>query len=62
MTLSTEYRQIEFKGSRREVEEWLESIEKVKNNSPWMKTHRFNSFAPIRHHARVKWFVDGESK
>lgn len=62
MTLSTRYREIEIKGSQREVEEWMESIEKVKQDSPWIKKHRFGSFAPIRHNAKVKWFVDGESK
>ncbi|KAI9316973.1 hypothetical protein BX666DRAFT_2027051 [Dichotomocladium elegans] len=61
MTLSTQNRQIEIKGSRREVEEWMESIKKVKQNSPWVKAHRFGSFAPVRHHAKVKWFVDGEN-
>lgn len=62
MTLSTEFRQIEIKGNKRQVEEWLESIKKVQSESPWIKNHRFSSFAPIRYKAKVKWFVDGESR
>ncbi|KAI9490490.1 hypothetical protein BDB00DRAFT_837407 [Zychaea mexicana] len=61
MTLSTLYREIEIKGSRREVDEWMDSIERVKKDSPWVKNHRFSSFAPVRHKAKVKWFVDGEN-
>ncbi|KAI9309557.1 hypothetical protein BJ944DRAFT_154121 [Cunninghamella echinulata] len=61
ITLSNQFRRIEIKGSKREVEEWLESIKKVQENSPWVKNHRFGSFAPIRYDSKVKWFVDGEA-
>ncbi|KAI9244178.1 hypothetical protein BDA99DRAFT_529337 [Phascolomyces articulosus] len=61
MTLSTLYREVEIKGSRREVDEWMESIERVKRDSPWVKNHRFSSFAPVRKNGKVKWFVDGEN-
>ncbi|KAI8148533.1 hypothetical protein BJV82DRAFT_268405 [Fennellomyces sp. T-0311] len=61
MTLSTMYREIEIKGNRREIDEWMESIQRVKKDSPWVKNHRFGSFAPVRHKAKVKWFVDGEN-
>lgn len=37
----------------------MASIKKVQTDSPWMKRHRFLSFAPIRNDAKVKWFVDG---
>ncbi|KAI7865707.1 hypothetical protein BDF14DRAFT_1729766 [Spinellus fusiger] len=58
--LSNRFRKIEIKGSKRQVEEWMESIKKVSKESPWVKNHRFGSFAPVRHHAKAKWFVDGE--
>lgn len=61
MTLATQFRHIEIKGSLRQVDEWRESIAKVQSDSPWVKPHRFDSFAPIRYNAKVKWFVDGES-
>lgn len=57
-----ESRKIEIKGTKREVDQWLESIEKVRDESPWVQNHRFGSFAPVRNNAKVKWFVDGESK
>jgi hypothetical protein len=60
ITLFNKFRRIEIKGSRREVEDWMESIQKVLNNSPWIKNHRFGSFAPIRHNSKMKWFVDAE--
>lgn len=56
-----ESRKIEIKGTKREVDQWLESIEKVRDESPWVQNHRFGSFAPVRNNAKVKWFVDGES-
>ncbi|KAI9011006.1 hypothetical protein CLU79DRAFT_839416 [Phycomyces nitens] len=58
--LSNRFRRIEIKGSKRQVEEWMESIQKVSKNSPWVTNHRFGSFSPIRHTAKVKWFVDAE--
>ncbi|KAI8372984.1 uncharacterized protein BYT42DRAFT_54298 [Radiomyces spectabilis] len=58
--LANKFRRIEIKGSKRQVEEWMEGILKVQQESPWCKNHRFGSFAPIRNHAKVKWFVDGE--
>lgn len=57
-----ESRKIEIKGTKREIDQWLESIEKVRDESPWVQNHRFGSFAPVRNNAKVKWFVDGESK
>lgn len=60
--ISNESRQIEIKGTKREVDQWLESIEKVKEESPWVQNHRFGSFAPVRQNAKVKWFVDAESE
>ncbi|KAI9280713.1 hypothetical protein BY458DRAFT_430498 [Sporodiniella umbellata] len=54
-------REIEIKGTKREVDQWVQSIQKVKNESPWVRHNRFGSFAPIRHNAKVKWFVDAEN-
>jgi hypothetical protein len=61
ITISNESRQIEIKGTKREVDQWLESITKVKDESPWVQNHRFGSFAPVRQSAKVKWFVDAEN-
>ncbi|KAI9272214.1 hypothetical protein EDC94DRAFT_655615 [Helicostylum pulchrum] len=61
ITVFNQSRKIEIKGTKREVDQWLESIEKVQDESPWVQNHRFGSFAPVRHNAKVKWFVDGEN-
>ncbi|KAI9485673.1 MAG: hypothetical protein EXX96DRAFT_494975 [Benjaminiella poitrasii] len=60
ITIENRFRRIEIKGSRREIDDWMESIQRVLSESPWVKNHRFGSFAPIRHNAKVRWFVDGE--
>lgn len=60
ITMENQFRRIEMKGSRREIEEWKSSIQRVLKNSPWIKNHRFGSFAPIRHQAKLRWFVDAE--
>jgi hypothetical protein len=54
-------RRIEMKGDARTLSEFLESIEKVKRSSPWVRQHRFDSYAPIRENAKVKWYVDGKN-
>ena len=61
ISISNQSRKIEIKGTKREVDQWLESMEKVRNESPWVQNHRFGSFAPVRTNAKVKWFVDAES-
>ncbi|KAI8376797.1 hypothetical protein BD560DRAFT_445548 [Blakeslea trispora] len=60
IVMENKFRRIELKGSRREIEDWRQSIDRVLVNSPWVKNHRFGSFAPIRHNAKIRWFVDGE--
>ncbi|PKC70587.1 phospholipase D/nuclease [Rhizophagus irregularis] len=50
-----------MKGDNRTLSEFLESIEKVKRSSPWVRQHRFDSYAPIRENAKVKWYVDGKN-
>ncbi|KAG0179127.1 hypothetical protein DFQ29_002490 [Apophysomyces sp. BC1021] len=54
-------RRIEIKGpTNRHIEEWMKSLDKVQKESPWVINHRFGSFAPVREHAKVKWFVDSQ--
>jgi hypothetical protein len=60
ITIKNKTRRIDIKGpANRVIEDWMASIKKVQTDSPWMKRHRFLSFAPIRNDAKVKWFVDG---
>ncbi|SAL97159.1 hypothetical protein [Absidia glauca] len=60
ITISNSTRRIEIKGpTNRHVEEWMECLDTIKSKSPWIRNHRFGSFAPIRPNAKVKWFVDG---
>ncbi|CAO3590630.1 unnamed protein product [Absidia cylindrospora] len=61
ITLSNSFRRIEIKGSKRQIDEWMDGITKVQDESPWVKNHRFGSFAPIRFDSKVKWFVDAEN-
>jgi competence CoiA-like predicted nuclease len=57
--LKNSSRHIEIKAPTSNIEEWIESLEKVQKESPWVANHRFGSFAPIRENAKAKWFVDG---
>ncbi|KAF9181195.1 hypothetical protein BGZ51_005587 [Haplosporangium sp. Z 767] len=55
------YRKIEIKGEHnREMLEWMNQFNKVKSSSPWMRSHRFGSFAPQRENAKVRYYVDGK--
>src|SRR2546430_384630 len=53
-------RKIELKGDKRTLDSLMESIHKVKVSSPWVRQHRFDSYAPKREAAKVKWYVDGK--
>ncbi|KAG0206299.1 hypothetical protein BGX28_002245 [Mortierella sp. GBA30] len=54
-------RRIEMKGDRnRGMVEWMERIQKMQQTSPWVKSHRFGSFAPEREDAKVRYYVDGK--
>jgi hypothetical protein len=53
-------RRIELKGEQRKLNEFLESIQRVMQSSPWVKQHRFDSYGPIREDVKVKWYVDGK--
>ncbi|KAI8981744.1 hypothetical protein BDF20DRAFT_911999 [Mycotypha africana] len=59
-TISNATRRIEIKApTTKHFEEWLESLEKVQKDSPWVMNHRFGSYAPIRKNAKARWFIDG---
>lgn len=59
--LKNSYRKIEIKGERnREMLEWMEYFKKMQQSSPWVKSHRFGSFAPERSDAKVRYYVDGK--
>ncbi|KAI9471840.1 MAG: hypothetical protein EXX96DRAFT_581892 [Benjaminiella poitrasii] len=58
--LSNATRRIEIKApTSKHIEEWIENLEKVQMESPWIMNHRFGSYAPIRENAKAKWFIDG---
>ncbi|KAI9313552.1 hypothetical protein BX666DRAFT_1977704 [Dichotomocladium elegans] len=60
LSIENAFRRFNIKGSKRQIGELMESLKRVQQDSPWVKSHRFNSFAPVRSHAKVKWFIDGE--
>ena len=39
--------------------QFVESIQKMIDSSPWSKKHRFDSFAPVRTNVQSQWLVDG---
>lgn len=52
-------RQLKFYArSKYQIKLWLDSIETMQKNTIWSKTHRFNSFAPVRENCFAQWFVD----
>ncbi|CAG8451339.1 15329_t:CDS:10 [Cetraspora pellucida] len=53
-------RRIEIKTDSYVLKDFMNSIETIKNASPWVKQHRHDSFAPIRANAKVQWYVDGK--
>ncbi|RHZ82653.1 hypothetical protein Glove_106g15 [Diversispora epigaea] len=60
ISIGNSYRRIEMKADFRTLKEFMESVERVKLSSPWVKQHRFDSYAPIRKKTKVKWYVDGK--
>ena len=60
VSIENSARRIDIKGDSRKLNEFVESIEIVMRSSPWIKQHRFDSYAPIRENAKVKWYVDGK--
>lgn len=45
--------------SERQLHQFEESIKATKQDSPWAKKHRFDSFAPVRYRCFAQWLVDG---
>jgi len=43
----------------KKMEQFIESIQMMRELTPWSKKHRFNSFAPVRHGVQAQWLVDG---
>lgn len=43
----------------RHMDQWCASINEIITTSPWSKTHRFDSFAPVRTNVFAQWLVDG---
>ncbi|CAG8468958.1 364_t:CDS:10 [Diversispora eburnea] len=60
VSIGNSYRRIEMKADVRTLKEFMESVERVKLSSPWVKQHRFDSYAPIRKKAKAKWYIDGK--
>ncbi|KAG0211022.1 hypothetical protein BGX28_008592 [Mortierella sp. GBA30] len=59
--LGNRHRKIEMKGDHnRDMVEWMDHFEKMKQSSPWVRSHRFGSFAPQREDAKVRYYVDGK--
>jgi len=55
------HRKIEIKGEHnREMLEWMDNFTRMQQSSPWVKSHRFGSFAPERSDAKVRYYVDGK--
>ncbi|KAG0259752.1 hypothetical protein BG011_002401 [Mortierella polycephala] len=55
------HRKVEIKGERsQDMLEWVSHIEKMQQASPWVKSHRFGSFAPEREDTKTRYYVDGK--
>jgi phospholipase D1/2 len=59
--IGNSHRKIEIKGDHnREMLEWMDNFNTMKQSSPWVNSHRFGSFAPQRSDAKVRYYVDGK--
>lgn len=47
--------------SERQMDQFIASIERIAQKSPWAGRNRFDSFAPIRQNVSAKWLADGVS-
>lgn len=47
--------------SERQMDQFIASIERMAQRSPWAGRNRFDSFAPIRQNVSAKWLADGVS-
>ena len=39
---------------------WIKQLSDLAKNCPWTRSHRFNSFAPIRENCQLDWLIDGK--
>lgn len=39
---------------------WISQLTELTINCPWTRSHRFNSFAPIRENCQLDWLIDGK--
>ncbi|KAG5366147.1 Phospholipase D1 [Yarrowia sp. B02] len=44
--------------SDKQLAQWMESINLIKERSIWAQQKRFDSFAPVRTNCKAQWFVD----
>ncbi|KAF9424284.1 hypothetical protein BGZ94_008060 [Podila epigama] len=52
---------VEIKGEHnKDMFDWMEHFKRMQQASPWVKVHRFGSFAPERENAKVRYYVDGK--
>jgi phospholipase D1/2 len=59
-TVSNASRRIQLgSNSHRKMTQFIESIQYMKEHTPWTQKHRFGSFAPVRNHTQCQWIVDG---
>jgi phospholipase D1/2 len=45
--------------SDKKMMQFIQSIQAMKNATPWSQKHRFDSFAPVRENVQCQWLVDG---
>ena len=45
--------------SDRKMMQFIQSIDAMRESTPWSQRHRFDSFAPIRQNVQAQWLVDG---
>ncbi|KAF9968644.1 hypothetical protein BGZ70_000961 [Mortierella alpina] len=59
--IGNKHRKIELKGDHnRDMLDWMDHFQKMRQSSPWVFSHRFGSFAPQREDAKVRYYVDGK--
>lgn len=46
--------------SNTQMKYWLRDLQLLADSSPWCRSHRFGSFAPIRQHTRIRWLIDAD--
>lgn len=46
--------------SNTQMKYWLRDLQLLADSSPWCRSHRFGSFAPIRQHTHIRWLIDAD--